>query len=86
VVFVDEKLGARKSLRHDKAKQQELADKVLGQQLQDEENNSGHAARVVAVRPFPPDSCYVANEDETPRMIAKMFGLDLRSLIDLNSV
>ena len=38
----------------------------------------------VAERPFPADACYVAKEDETPRMIAKMFGLDLQCLVKLN--
>ena len=42
------------------------------------------AAGAVAARPFPPDACYVAKEDDTPRIIAKMFGLDLQCLVKLN--
>ena len=37
-----------------------------------------------AERPFPDDARYEAQEDETPRMIAKMFGLDLQLLVKLN--
>ena len=39
-----------------------------------------------AERPFPQDAIYVAKEDETPRMIAKVFGLDLPCLVKLNKM
>jgi len=41
-------------------------------------------AVLVAERPFPADGTYTAKEDETPRVVAKIFGLDLQSVIKLN--
>jgi len=41
---------------------------------------------LVAERPFPDDATYAAKEDETPRVIARIFGLDMQSLIKQNKV
>ena len=40
----------------------------------------------VAERKFPDDAKYEAKEDETPRIIAKLFGVDLQSLVKLNKL